>query len=145
MASIISNLWKNETLPVKSGIYFSDGRSIEIKLESFPGPVMEIGREFNFAKFYSQNKDELTSIDCLKILRLSGGGVCCVGEGGYGSEGFISRLGKDGNLIWVIYSKKSNPFIDIIEIDDRCVVAKSSARYALKIALDNPLKIELYE
>ncbi|WP_322047531.1 hypothetical protein [Paraburkholderia sp. J67] len=145
MASIISDLWENETLPVKSGVYFSDGRSIEIRLESFPAPTIEIGCEFNFTEFYSRNKDELTSIDCLKILQLSSGGVCCVGEGGYGSEGFISRLDEDGNLVWVIYSEKSNPFIDIFEIDDGYVVAKSSARYALKIALDNPIKIGLCE
>lgn len=145
MRSIISDLWESEVLPIKDGIYFSDGRSFDVKMELFPNLVVEVGDQFNLSRFYAQNKDEVTSIDCLKVLQLSDGGSCCVGEGAYGSEGFIARLGKNESLMWAMSFEKSNPFIDIFESDDGCVIVKSSAGYSLIINLSNPVNIGLYK
>ncbi|GAA3589244.1 hypothetical protein GCM10023078_16130 [Gibbsiella greigii] len=143
MKNIIVNLWKNESLPIKDAIYFSDDSSFFCKITSYPVPHIEKGGEFDLLKFYEENADEVTNIDCLKEIRLSNNGYCCIGEGSYGSEGFIACLDKDKNLIWVIYSENSNPIINVFEDAEGVIIAESSAEFRLKINIDNPLGLEL--
>jgi len=143
MKNIISELWAQELLPIKDAIYFSDGRAFSYKIKYYPIPSVEKSELFDFNDFYNKNKEEVTSFDIMKNLRLSNGCYCCVGEGSYGSEGFVAYLDEKKILIWVLYSGTSNPFFNVIECEDSTVQAESTANVKIKLNINNPINIEL--
>jgi len=142
MKILIVDLWEKDMLPIKDAIYFSDGRSFSCKITSCPTQKIELGDKFDVNEFIN-NIDEITNIDGIKEIKLSNSGYCSVGDGSYGSEGFIACLGKGRNLIWVLYSEKSNPFINVREDPVNTIVAESSSGFRLKINLNNPLELKI--
>ncbi|EAM8245442.1 hypothetical protein CLL99_003417, partial [Salmonella enterica subsp. enterica serovar Thompson] len=68
---------------------------------------------------------------------------CCVGEGSYGSEGFVAYLDENKNLVWVLYSEESNPFINVSEYIPDIIIVESSSNIRLKININNPMDLEL--
>ncbi|WP_337039014.1 MULTISPECIES: hypothetical protein [Pseudescherichia] len=143
MKNIISELWGREILPIKDAIYFCDGSAISYKITSYPAPNVEKGNVFDFTDFYKNNKEEVTSIDIIMSIKLSNGCYCCVGEGSYGSEGFIAYLDESKELIWVIYSETSNPFFNIIECDRNTVLVESTTNIKIKFNTCDPASLEL--
>jgi len=143
MKILIVDLWEKDMLPIKDAIYFSDGRSFSCKITSCPTQKIELGDEFDVNEFYKNNIDEVTNIDEIKEIKLSNSGYCSVGDGSYGSEGFIACLGKERNLIWVLYSEESNPFINVREDPVNTIIAESSSGFRLKINLNNPLELKI--
>ncbi|BBE78320.1 MULTISPECIES: hypothetical protein [Enterobacteriaceae] len=143
MKNIISELWNQELLPIKDALYLSDGRAFSYKIASYPTPRVEKGESFDFVDFYNKNKDEVTSIDTIMNIKLSNGCYCCVGEGSYGSEGFIACLDKNKVLKWVIYSETSNPFFNIYEYEDDTILAESTANVKIKVNVNNPTNLDL--
>jgi hypothetical protein len=145
MNSAIISLWEENLLPIKDGVYFSNGKSISKKIYSYPAPRIENGQEFDLNKFLQDNTDETTSIDGLKEISLKNKGYCLVGEGSHGSEGFIAHLDKNHELIWVIYSEESNPFINIMEEQENIVTVESSANFKIKIDVNDPVNLEIIQ
>lgn len=143
MQKLIVNLWENETLPVKDAVYFSNGEAFSLKITSYPLPNIQRNGWFDLHDFYEANKEEITEIDVFKVIQLSNGYYCCIGEGSYGSEGFIAYLDSNKSLVWVIYSESSNPFINVDEDDSGNIFVESSARVKLKININNPINLEL--
>ncbi|MEE4486002.1 hypothetical protein V2T44_24020 [Serratia ficaria] len=138
MKRVIVELWKNGELPIKNALYFADGRAELIDIISYPNPkLLKLG-SFDFHGFYERNKDEITTIDIIKKIQLSDGGYLCIGEGSYGSEGFIACLDRKEDLIWVVYSENSNPFVSATIFGDSTVVIESSAGFRLEIDTENP-------
>jgi len=138
MKKIITKLWEQELLPIKDAIYFSTGESCSCKIATYPSPSIEIGEKFSLEDFHATHKNDVCHIDIFKEIPLNNGGYCCVGEGSYGSEGFIAYLDKDKNLIWVIYSESSNPFIDVTQANDKTISARSTTNVKITIDLENP-------
>ncbi|WP_017347054.1 hypothetical protein [Pantoea sp. A4] len=143
MKSVISMLWDQEKLPIKDGIYFSNGTSIAYSVESYPKKKLTKGSEFDFEMFYKDNKDEVTSFDEIVNIKLPNGFHCSAGEGSFGSEGFIAYISDENELQWVIYLEELNPFIKITNTSDEIIIAESSADIRLKIDVNNPLNMEL--
>lgn len=142
MKSIITKLWEQELLPIKDAIYFSNGESCSCKIATYPSRSIEIGETFNLEDFHETHKQDVCHIDILKEIPLTNGGYSCVGEGSYGSEGFIAYLDKEKKLTWVIYSESSNPFIDITQVNDNTISARSSTDIKIIIDLENPQTLE---
>ncbi len=144
MQATIVKLWNDETLPIKDGLYFPDGRSLFLSIACAPTPVVTTGDWFDVSEFHDKNKDELAHIDTFKEVPLSSGGILCIGGGSYGSEGFIAHLDSQKHLIWALYAERSNPFIHASENDDGTVIVESSAGFKLKIDPADPGRLHLY-
>ncbi|MDD1508789.1 hypothetical protein [Pseudomonas sp. CNPSo 3701] len=143
MTSLIIKLWEHDLLPIKDGIYFSDGRAYSCTIRQHPRLSLENGPCFDLDAFHANNSDELTAIDGLKQIRLSNLGYCRVGEGSHGSEGFIAYLDSEQRLIWVIYAQQSNPFTQVGESPNGLITAISTADIRLEIDVDEPLGLRL--
>ena len=143
MQSIISKLWKEELLPIKEAVFFFDGRAKSCKITSFPTPKIEVGADFDFIDFYRNNNEEVTSIDIIKEVKLLNECYCCVGEGSYGSEGFIAYLDNDKNPIWILYSENSNPFVSVFEHEENTILVESTAGLKIQIDLHNTVNLKL--
>ncbi|ANO87882.1 hypothetical protein KV337_004988 [Escherichia coli] len=139
----IIQLWEDGLLPIKDAIYFSNGESFLCKITSYPTPCIEKNGEFDFSAFYEKNKDEVTDIDKSREVKLANNCYCCIGEGSYGSEGFIAYLDENKNLVWVLYSEESNPFINITEYTSDIIIVESSSNIRLRININNPVDLEL--
>ncbi|PWU30902.1 hypothetical protein DK254_10800 [Pseudomonas sp. RW407] len=139
----IIELWSNEELPIKDGVYFSNGKSFSISILAYPAPHICSRGWFDFEEYFKGNQEEVTSIDVTKRVVLKGGACCYVGEGSYGSEGFIAYENNHKLLEWVVYSESSNPFIDIKEGGANALVAESSAGFKIKISISNPEEMEV--
>ncbi|CTW30168.1 hypothetical protein [Escherichia coli] len=139
----IIQLWEDDLLPIKDAIYFSNGKSFLCKIKPYPTPCIEKNGEFDFSSFYEKNKDEVTDIDKFREFKLANNCYCCIGEGSYGSEGFIAYLDEDKNLVWVLYSEESNPFINITEYTSDIIIVESSSNIRLRININNPVDLEL--
>ncbi|EHB4884966.1 hypothetical protein JXF96_004076 [Salmonella enterica subsp. enterica serovar Heidelberg] len=139
----IIQLWEDNLLPIKDAIYFSNGRSFLCKIMDYPTLHIERNGEFDFSAFYEKNKDEVTDIDKFRVIKLANNCYCCVGEGSYGSEGFVAYLDENKNLVWVLYSEESNPFINVSEYIPDIIIVESSSNIRLKININNPMDLEL--
>ncbi|ECX5102165.1 hypothetical protein F6H62_21880 [Salmonella enterica] len=139
----IIQLWEDNLLPIKDAIYFSNGRSFLCKIMDYPTLHIERNGEFDFSAFYEKNKDEVTDIDKFREIKLVNNCYCCVGEGSYGSEGFVAYLDENKNLVWVLYSEESNPFINVSEYIPDIIIVESSSNIRLKININNPMDLEL--
>ncbi len=139
----IIQLWEDNLLPIKDAIYFSNGRSFLCKIMDYPTLHIERNGEFDFSAFYEKNKDEVTDIDKFREIKLANNCYCCVGEVSYGSEGFVAYLDENKNLVWVLYSEESNPFINVSEYIPDIIIVESSSNIRLKININNPMDLEL--
>lgn len=143
MQSIISMLWEKELIPVMDAIFFADGKATSCKITSYPMSNIEVGKPFKFQYFYRDNEKEVTSFDIIKEVKLLNECYCCVGEGSYGSEGFIAYLDKDKNPIRILYSENSNPFVSVFEHEENTILVESTAGLKIQIDLDNPVNLKL--
>lgn len=139
--SKIGELWDEGVLPIKDGIYFSNGDSISLAVRFYPKQLIEKGDFFDLVSFLAENPDYLTNVDPTKIILLSNGDQCFLGEGSYGSEGFIAYKNLKGDLTWVMYFERSNPFINAKELSNNRIEVESSGNYQIVIELDNPTQI----
>ncbi len=139
----IIQLWEDNLLPIKDAIYFSNGRSFLCKIMDYPTLHIERNGEFDFSAFYEKNKDEVPDIDKFREIKLANNCYFCVGEGSYGSEGFVAYLDENKNLVWVLYSEESNPFINVSEYIPDIIIVESSSNIRLKININNPMDLEL--
>jgi len=139
----IIQLWEDGLLPIKDAIYFSNGKSFLCKIVPYPTPCIEKNGDFDFSAFYEENKDEVTDIDKFREVKLANNCYCCIGEGSYGSEGFIAYLDGNKKLVWVLYSEESNPFINVSEYMADIVIVESSSNIRLRININNPVDLEL--
>jgi len=139
--SKINELWNKEKLPTKDGIYFANGESFSFWAKFYPHVFIKKGESFSLVDFLNQNPDCITNIDIFQKIKIQMGGTCLLGEGSYGSEGFIAYITSDEKLNWVIYFEKSNPFINAIELPDKFLEVESSANYKIILDLKNPINI----
>lgn len=141
--SKIVELWNEETLPIKDGVYFSEGSAISLSIKIYPNLIIEKGEPFDLVDFLNREPDCITSIDSTKKITVSDGCQCVIGEGSYGSEGFIAYITPNGYLKWVMYFERSNPFINVVELSNKNIEVESSANYKIVIDLNNPIHIAL--
>lgn len=143
MNSIV-DLWNESSLPIKDGVYWADGRSISIEIIAYPFLSVKKKEAFSLDAFLQKHHDEITCIDIFKKISLSTrNNYVWIGEGSYGSEGFIALIDENDCLIWVIYAEKSNPFISIDELSPGNILAISSSGIKLSIDIDNPQNLQL--
>lgn len=140
--SKISELWNKGQLPTKDCVYFANGESFSFFANFYPNIFIKKGESFNLVDFLYQNPDDITNIDIFKKVEIQIGGTCLLGEGSFGSKGFIAYIAADEKLNWVIYFKKSNPFINAIELSGQLLEVESSANYKVILDLENPVNIK---
>lgn len=116
-------LWRDGRLPIEDGLFFADGRSFAVDMES---PGLVVVEEIDLAEILAEDPDWVTSIDITREAPLPDGGVLCAGEGSHGSEGFFARLDAARELVWVCYLAESNPFSEIAVEGDRVTVSSTS-------------------
>ncbi|OCG10929.1 hypothetical protein A9G09_11555 [Gilliamella sp. wkB292] len=139
----IVELWHKQQLPIKDGIYFASGQSIALDAVFFPQLSIHVGEKFDLNVILNNDADNLTDIDIFDKIILANGDQCIIGEGSYGSEGFIAYLSANQDLIWVIYFEKSNPFIKVLPLTNQSIMVESSANFQLIIELANPVNLKL--
>ena len=132
MANIV-DLWNEEKLPIRDGIYFPNCRAIALSISTDRHRSIEKGPEFSVADFMEEHPEEVTHIDAMQKVPIGGKGWCLVGEGSLGSEGFIAYLTPDGSLEWVMYFENSNPFTSATRLSDEIIEVRSSAGYRIII------------
>lgn len=138
MTSLIERLWLAENLPIKDGLYRSDGTVYGVQVDASAEGGLKILAPFSLEEFLSCHPDMVTSIDTTleKPLPQGVGCVFC-GEGSYGSEGFFGRLDQDRNLMWVVYLENSNPFVDV-SISNTSATFTSSTHVSITVILGTP-------
>lgn len=139
--SKIIQLWNEEKLPIKDAVYFATGESIALSVQFYPKLLIEKGKKFDLNCFLKKEPDYLTNIDITKEVKINSCGKCYLGEGSYGSEGFIAYTKVNKELQWIIYFEKSNPFINAVEISNKLIEVESSANYKIIIDINNPIDI----
>lgn len=81
-----------------------------------------------------QNDDELWSeIQINNKILIDNKYTLLCGEGELGSDGFIVKTDINNNILWFLYSTKSNPFINIEQKENMVYFSSTSNLY---IALD---------
>jgi len=135
----IISLWENETLPIKDGLYFADGRSYEAIINSTTAAGYEIANPINLDLFIEEDSECISSFDTTKIVQLPGkNGFLCCGEGSFGSEGFFAHLASNKSLLWVFYFEYSNPFVEIQLAEEGEANFLTSNGTSLKVKIANP-------
>lgn len=81
MKHCILDLWAEEQLPIKNGLYWADGRSLAMNIESYPHPRLKQGEWFDLSHFHECNPDEITYITMTKRIQLSNGGMAVWARG----------------------------------------------------------------
>lgn len=140
--NLITNLWNAGRLPIKDGLYFSDGKSFFIKLKNDGKIFIDSLTECDLDSFHMSDPEWVTVIDVTKIERLATGEYFCGGEGANGSEGFFALLDSDKNLLWVTYFEELNPFFDF-SVQKNKVKVKSTSGIIFDVDIDNPRNMKI--
>ncbi|MEU7750303.1 hypothetical protein [Micromonospora sp. NPDC049171] len=110
----ITRLWLAERLPIRDGLYRSDGSARDVRVDEMVSGGLALLESFNLEAFLEPDPEETTSIMVTGERELPDrAGYLCCGEGSYGSEGFFARLDQSRELMWVVYLENANPFVQI--------------------------------
>ncbi|WP_157545287.1 hypothetical protein [Hamadaea tsunoensis] len=114
MASRIVQLWGRELAPGWSGLYRADGFARAVvavggaRLER-----LDFGAPLDLDALMGGDPENLYDIDVMRGTVAGipdGSGSVCGGEGSHGSFGFFARLGRAGELLWIMVLTDGNPF-----------------------------------
>lgn len=123
----ITRLWLAESLPIRDGLYWSDGSARGVRVDKRVRGGLALLEPFDLDAFLQLEPEETTSIMLTGERELAdGSGYLCCGEGSYGSEGFFGRLDQSRRLVWVVYLEHANPFVRIDVADTRAEFLSSS-------------------
>ena len=138
----ISDMWNNMEVPLVDGLITEDNKFIKIEYR-----ITHVHNEvYRFDKDKSEVEDlydawdgeSVTSIHVLHSVKAAEHFVY-VGEGGYGTQGFVACTDGANQLQWILVLQRSNPFVDV-QYNGRVVVATSSYKFALSLDLQQPEK-----
>jgi hypothetical protein len=95
--------------------------------------------ETTLSSFLSFNQNQWTHViaTCEATSSSSSGDSYLGGEGSYGSDGFVARVGKGGELIYCVFLTRSNPFVGLALNDDETVLIATSnlgAKWSFNVA-----------
>lgn len=135
----ITQLWRSGVLPARDGLYHSDGRSFDLRVEAFPKPSITVGERFDLGLMMQTTPDNITEYDITFELPLDGGEWICAGEASHGSEGFFSHLAPSRELVWVVYNEESNPYYKARTRTGTEIEVFSSAGFSLIVDVNAPL------
>ncbi|MGH3310760.1 MAG: hypothetical protein ACRDP3_09265 [Streptomyces sp.] len=135
----ITELWSQENIPIRDALYMANGSSYDVVVNSTSWSGIDFLKSFDLDAHLASDPEWVSSIEVTHTLELADRDRLCCGEGSHGSEGFVGRIDKDGELKWVIYLEYSNPFIEIHLMDDFAVF-RSSSDVLVKVDPDNPLR-----
>lgn len=135
----IDELLVRDKLPILDAIHFADGRSYPACLDDSKAAGVSFGAVFDLQDLDVDSVAGFARIDLHWPHILLDGSRIQLGEGGYGSEGFILHSGADGGLRWVLYFEYSNPFSRCSEIAPGLVELESTSRVMLRLQVADPL------
>lgn len=113
--SNIQNKWDSELCPIINGILFLNGQLwsydyLDIEIRGVSGRSVKL-REVNPSQISSTVQfSTLTERDT--SLDIERGRIYSCGEGGFGSDGYVSCVNSNsGELEWIAFFEESNPFV----------------------------------
>ncbi|MFE2926496.1 hypothetical protein [Streptomyces goshikiensis] len=133
----IELLWEDFQLPARDALYFADGRSREVDLDSGAPSGVRVLAPFDLDEMLESDPSWVSSVDGLVAVDLGSKGLLWGGEGSHGSEGFIARLTVDRALIWAMFFTESNPF-DRIQLSGNTATFSSTSGSKLTVDIDEP-------
>jgi hypothetical protein len=146
----LADQWAAERCPVIDGIVFGDGRVKQVlatwkkQEDGRLGIVIEPGGWTTLEDLREKGPldwtgviDLCTAEDPARGIRILGG------EGGQGSEGFVTALRRDsGEVVWIAFFTTSNPF-EVVQIHGDFVLAKTNLGTWWRFPLDAPERVTL--
>lgn len=146
----LADQWAAERCPVIDGIVFGDGR---VKQVLATWKEQEIGRHRIVIEpggwTTLEDLREKGSLDWTRVIDLctaedpARGIRILGGEGGQGSDGFVTALRSDsGEIVWIAFFTTSNPF-EVVQIHGDFVLAKTNLGTWWRFPLDAPEQVTL--
>jgi hypothetical protein len=138
---------ENPQVPIVQSIIFPNGDLLRFERSV---DVNEKPENINFSDkstiddFFEQNSEDYISHCYTTISTENNDYIAYAGEGSWGGDGIIYVVKKsDNQLVWFLFSDKSNPFIEI-KIKENTVIAVSTLNECWTIPINSPenLKIE---
>jgi hypothetical protein len=134
----VATLWSQGLLPIHDGLYEAAGPARTVRIDPTAPGGLVLMELFDVDELLRADPDYVTSIDITTRLDLpAGAGRLCCGEGSYGSEGFFARTDANGQLVWVVYLERSNPFTEV-NVDDRRALFTSTSGVRIAVAITTP-------
>jgi hypothetical protein len=98
-------------VPGTDGFFRADGTSRRVEYGGPELPWFELGPPLEPDAW---DDDDIEELDPAVLADLPNGqGAVCCGEGSLGADGFFARRDAAGNLIWVVFMTRSNPFCQV--------------------------------
>ena len=145
---IIVSAWEDETCPLMNAIFFSDDRLRLITPISRPASqgiasAVDVGEILNILDVTQSQRLRVTSLVRLHVASSQKTELKCeCGEGGFGGDGYIAVMRQGGDLMWLLFTDFSNPFI-YVEFDGAYVRAKNSYGLTWVIEICDPKHVEI--
>lgn len=144
---IIQENWKNSSLPHFSGIIAGNGMMVAMgeqnffvggKIQQHVYPICETSIN-SFVGF--ENEFVEVAFDERRVPIPGKNSYAICGEGEMGNEGFVAVVNDEG-LVWAGFFTSSNPFHEV-EVDDDCIVAKTTHNTIWRFPLSTPWKVQI--
>lgn len=107
--TMISDLWRQEQVPIEDGLFLADGAAYEVDVVD---TRLRLRAPLDLDALLAADPEWVAWITITREVPISDG-LLCSGEGSHGSEGFFARLDANRNLVWVVHFQESNPFNEI--------------------------------
>jgi hypothetical protein len=142
---IVGTAWADDRVPLVDSVTFGDGRMVLLSVEERPSGEMGVRAlgETTVASFLRFNPDRWAHITATCQLPSASGDLYIAGEGSYGSDGFVARVGgAAGELRYCVFLSSSNPFVSLDLNSQQTVLTATSnlgARWFMNV--DGPWEI----
>lgn len=99
------------------------------------------GNNMTLLALFDNYNDPWSEIQVNDRAPLNDDGFIICGEGEMGNEGFIVKTDINNDLIWMLYSTTSNPFMSINKINNNFYIQSSANFYIEMNALNDSITI----
>jgi hypothetical protein len=107
-------LWRSGLLPATDGLYRADGSARSVDVDGPKLSWLDLGAPLNLDALLAADPEDVFEFDvCAEAVVPDGSGYVCCGDGAMGADGFFARLDPRRDLVWVVTSTKTNPFMRV--------------------------------
>ncbi|TLF81173.1 hypothetical protein [Nocardia cyriacigeorgica] len=138
MTNAVQRLWRQREVPIAEGVYTAEGRAWKVWLDPAADCGFTVGEPIDVDALLADSPGNTTSTDAtFQTVEIPGEGYLCCGEGDLGAEGYVAKVDREGDLVWVVHFDDSNPFI-ALELDGDRAHCLSSSGVRITVGVQGP-------
>jgi hypothetical protein len=141
--SELQRLWLELRSPIKNGIMYPSGEFYPIDDDRDPKMQDRIGEPVHGSRLTTHDYSSTSSLSIASTLHIENSRcIAVVGDGSWGSDGFVAVTSLANELMWIAFFDFSNPFLTVA-FEREFLFARNSHGETWQFALSHPTSLSV--